>query len=138
MLKKFLIVAPCLFHSVIRPSCLSCLQRQRQEALGASPKAKPFPRAQHTGPPTILPHHSPARPARPASAPPVGWGAGPGRAQQGSAVAPQLLHEQGEGEGQEEHGVAYWERFGLGPGNDFDAFLARQEKFVQASLAAAV
>lgn len=120
-------------------SLLSCVphpawpraQEVQQQMLAASPKPKPFPRAQHTNPPSPpLSRRSPAV-SRPGSAPPPGWAAAAAAAQlqpaeEVATAGPRLLGRTNTG-----HAAAYWERFGLEGSNDFDGFLQRQEKFTQ-------
>ncbi|KAI7841492.1 hypothetical protein COHA_004885 [Chlorella ohadii] len=121
-------------------------QEQRAALLAASPKAKPFPRAQHTNPPSPpLSRRSPPV-SRPGSAPPPGLlcasleqaavqvelaglgglaaGELGGRAHQAAGRAPERSTTG--------KAASYWQRWGLEAGPDFDGFLQRQEKFVQA------
>lgn len=127
--------SPCHSARLPLPGPPCRLQKQRAEMLAASPKAKPFPRAQHTHPPSPpLSRRSPPI-SRPGSAPPPGMlcasleqaateltatgqgtpGSSPGRTLGRSTTA---------------KAASYWQRWGLDPGADFEGFLQRQEKFV--------
>ena len=92
---------------------LATQQRLRREALARAPRARPFPATQHAGPasPPLSRRSPPA--SRPASAPPAHLAGA-------AAAVAGLAH------GDE----AYWQRWGLQGGTDFDAFLIRQQKHV--------
>lgn len=117
-----------------RPPCR--LQKQRAELLAASPKAKPFPCAQHTQPPSPpLSCRSPPL-SRPGSAPP------PGMLSASLEQAATELTAKGQDTPGSSSGrvlgcsttakaASYWQRWGLERGADFEGFLQRQEKFVQ-------
>ncbi|PRW39317.1 pathogenesis-related genes transcriptional activator [Chlorella sorokiniana] len=111
--------------------------KQRAELLAASPKPKPFPRAQHTHPPSPpLSRRSPPI-SRPGSAPPPGLLCSSlEQAAAGLAATGFDAERPAAGRALERSTTAkaasYWQRWGLEPGADFDGFLQRQEKFVQA------
>lgn len=117
------------------------LQQQRAALLAASPRAKPFPRAQHTNPPSPpLSRRSPPI-SRPGSAPPPGLLCA---SLEQAAVQVELagLGELAAGElgsrarlatgralecSSTARAASYWQRWGLEAGPDFDGFLQRQK-----------
>lgn len=92
------------------PSAPLLAQKLQVEALASAPRARPFPVAQHAGPPSVpLSRRSPPT-SRPASAPPVHL------VQQAAAAAAARA------------GQAHWQRWGLQGGTDFEGFLRRQDR----------
>lgn len=102
------------------------LQKLREDALAASPKPKPFPRAQHTAPPSPpLSRRTPPS-SRPGTATLSGHSpaGGAGVAARGGS----------QGRSSTTRACSYGQRSATGQGGgqpDFEGFLARQEKFVQ-------